>query len=119
MAGRFRALFDQNPIRRDIEELTRLTTQYVKEETVQPVKDLGRFAAFGCLGSIFVGLGTLLALIGLLRLMQTETTWFHGHLSWLPYVIVALLGIAVAGLAGLRIAAGPAKRRLPAPKKDH
>jgi hypothetical protein len=113
VAPTWRRLIDSNSLRRDVEELRDLTSRYVREETIDPVKDLGRYAAFGCLGSIFVGLGSLLVLVGILRLLQTETGAFHGNLSWLPYLIVMALALVEIALVAWRIAAGPARRRLP------
>ena len=118
MANPFRRLTETNSIRRDAEELTSLAKKYLKEETIDPLKALGQYAIFGCAGSLFVGLGTLLLLVGILRLLQTETTAFQGHLSWLPYLIVVLLGVIIMGLVGWRIVSGPAKRRLANKKKE-
>jgi len=32
--------------------------RYIKEETIQPIKDMGRFVAWGALGSLLVGFAT-------------------------------------------------------------
>jgi predicted cobalt transporter CbtA len=88
----------------------------VKQDTVEPLKGLGRFVLFGVAGSVAIAIGTVLLLVGVLRVLQTETSAFHGNLSWLPYVIVTALGLAIVGLAAWRIFAGPAARRT-TPKK--
>ena len=91
-----------------------LTVDYLKQETVQPIKGLGRFLYMGIAGSFFLAGGILLILIGILRLLQTETgTALTGDWSWVPYVSVMVLGIAVIGIAAWRITAGPARERLP------
>ena len=91
-----------------------LTVDYLKQETVQPIKGLGRFLYMGIAGSFFLAGGILLILIGILRLLQTETgTALTGDLSWVPYVAVMVLGISVIGIAAWRITAGPARERLP------
>ena len=91
-----------------------LTVDYLKQETVQPIKGLGRFLYMGIAGSFFLAGGILLILIGILRLLQTETgTALTGDLSWVPYVAVMVLGLAVIGIAAWRITAGPARERLP------
>lgn len=118
MAVNWRRYVDSNSMRKNAEELKDLTKKYVLEETVTPVKDLGRYARYGCLGSLFIGLGSLFVLIGILRLLQTETTAFHGNLSWIPYFIVLFLGLCEMGLLGWRVVSGPAKRRLPKTKKE-
>jgi uncharacterized membrane protein len=92
-----------------------LIVDYLKQETVGPLKSLGRFVAFGTVGSIFLGIGFILLLVSLLRLLQEETAVFHGNLSWIPYLIVAVVGVVIIVLAAWRVVSGPAKRRLPKP----
>jgi len=85
-----------------------LVVDYAKQETLGPLKSLGRFLLFGLIGSVAITLGTVLLLLALLRALQTETgSSFTGHLSWLPYLIVAVAAIAVMGLAAWRIVKGP------------
>jgi len=95
-----------------------LVVGYVKQETVGPLKDLGRFVAYGTIGSFFLGIGSILLLVALLRALQEETGTFHGNLSWIPYLIVASFGLMLVTIAGWRIASGPARRRLPPPDKE-
>ena len=103
-------------LRRDFEELRDVFVRYVKEETVQPIKDLGRFVIWGTLGSVLVGFGSVLLLIGSLRYLQWQFPVLDGSLSWLPYIIVALLALGVIGLTAWRIVSGTAKRRIKVPK---
>ena len=117
MAFNWRRIVDTDSARRNVDEIKELGTRYLKEETIEPVKNLGRFAAWGCLGSLLVGLGSLLLLLGVLRLLQTETAVFRGDLSWLPYLIVVLLALAEMAVMGWRIVSGPAKRRQKSGKK--
>src|ERR1700722_17614679 len=91
-----------------------LTVDYLKQEVVQPLRGLGRFLYMGIAGSFFLAFGLLLILLGVLRLLQTETgTALTGDWSWVPYAAVVVLGIAVIGVAALRIQAGPGQRKLP------
>lgn len=99
-------------IQRDLEEIRDLFVQYVKEETVQPLKDLGRFVLWGTLGSVFVGFGVATLLFAALRFFQEQFRVLDGSLSWLPYLIVAVLGLAVMALTAWRVVSGTAKRRL-------
>jgi H+/Cl- antiporter ClcA len=99
-------------IQRDLDEIKTLVVRYIKEETIQPVKEMGRFIAFGVLGSLFVGFGTTLLLIGSLRFLQEQFKVLDGSLSWLPYLIVVVLAVIVVALTFWRIVSGAAKRRL-------
>ena len=92
-----------------------LTVDYLKQETVQPLKGLGRFLYMGIAGSFFLAFGILLILLGVLRLLQTETgTALTGDWSWVPYAAVVVLGVAVIGVAVWRVTAGPGQEKLPA-----
>ena len=76
-------------------ELWELSTAYAKQETVEPLKGLGRFLGHGLSGALLLGAGVALMLLGLLRFLQTETsTAFTGNLSWVPYLIVLAVGAA-------------------------
>lgn len=76
-------------------ELLDLLRAYAKQETIQPLKGIGRWLAFGAAGSLLLGTGLVLLAVGALRALQTETgTTFEGNWSWAPYLIV-LAGCAV------------------------
>lgn len=92
-------------------DLFQLVVDYAKQETLGPLKGLGRFVALGIAGSIFLSVGVVVLLVAGLRALQTETgTTFGGKLSWLPYVITAGAAVLVAGLAGWRVTKGVASR---------
>ncbi len=99
-------------LQRDIDEIRDLLVRYVKEETIAPLKDLGRYALYGAIGSIFVGFGATLLLLGSLRFLQGVFPVLDGSLSWLPYLIVAVGAAAVIALTAWRIVTGEVKRRL-------
>lgn len=85
-------------------ELWELATAYAKQETIEPLKGLGRFLGYGIGGAIAWGIAVSLLMLGGLRALQTETgTMFTGNLSWLPYVIVMLVGVMLVSLAVLRV----------------
>lgn len=81
-----------------LSELRELVVAYAKQETLDPIRDLGRFLAFGVSGSLALGVGVCLLLLGGLRLLQSETgDAFTGHWSWVPYVtVLAAAGVVVA-----------------------
>ena len=101
-------------LRQSGDDAFQLTLDYLKQETLEPLKGLGRFLAFGLAGSFAIAVGVVLGLVGILRLLQDETgTALTGDWSWVPYFVVSVVGAAVAGLAAWRITAGPAKAKLP------
>ncbi|MGO8877830.1 MAG: hypothetical protein ACLQNG_18985 [Acidimicrobiales bacterium] len=90
----------------EVSELIDLLKRYVLQETVGPLKTLGRSLGFGAAAAVTLGLGGVFVLLGVLRVLQTETgTMFTGHWSWAPYfltVVAGLILIAVGGLGLLR-----------------
>ncbi len=88
-----------------------LVVDYVKQETVDPIKALGKFLAYGTVGAFSMGLGVLFLLVAVLRALQEETTVFHGNLSWLPYLIVLIIAGGVLALGVWLVTAGPARPR--------
>jgi hypothetical protein len=85
-------------------ELWELARDYAKQETIDPLKGLGRFLGLGIGGAIALGIGISMLLLGTLRLLQTETgSTFTGNLSWAPYLLTTVVGLVAIGLALLRI----------------
>jgi hypothetical protein len=77
-----------------ISELKDLLVDYAKQETIVPLKGLGRYLGLGIPGAILVSLGLVFLALSGLRAMQSETTVFDGRWSWAPYLIV-LVGLAL------------------------
>jgi hypothetical protein len=91
-------------------ETLQLVIDYVKQETLDPLKGLGRYVLFGVAGAVFLSFGLLVLTISLLRLLQGETgTTFSGNLSWVPYVICAIVVVAVGLLAVWSVNRGQAR----------
>ena len=88
-----------------------LTVDYLKQETVVPLRGLGRFLYMGIAGAFFLAFGILLILLGILRLLQTETgTALTGDWSWVPYAVVVVLGLGIAASAAWRAPPGRRSR---------
>lgn len=97
-------------MQRDLEEVRDLFLRYLKEQTIQPLKDLGRFVAFGVLGSLFVAFGVVVGLLGLLRMFQALFPVLDGSLSWIPYVIIVVLAGVIGAVVVQRVFAGAPRR---------
>lgn len=90
-----------------VQELWELLKAYAQQETVDPLKGLGRYLGFGIGGAVLLSLGLVLLALSLLRVLQDETgDVFTGWRSGLPYLIVLVLAGGVAALAASRINKG-------------
>jgi H+/Cl- antiporter ClcA len=93
----------------DARELVDLVIAYAKQETLQPLKGLGKKAALGAGGALLLGIGGIFCSVAALRAMQSETEFFEEHnLSYLPYffTVVILVVLSLIGWVGL----GPGKK---------
>jgi hypothetical protein len=85
-------------------ELWGLTKDYARQETVEPLKGVGRYLGYGAIGALLVAIGVLLLMLSGLRALQTQTgDALDGTLSWLPYLIVLVVASALVGWAVTRI----------------
>jgi NO-binding membrane sensor protein with MHYT domain len=79
-----------------LDEIKDLTVAYAKQETVEPLRLVGRYVGLGVAGSVTIGLGIILLTMAGMRALQVETgTALTGNWSWVPYfaaiVLLALL----------------------------
>lgn len=83
-------------------ELKDLVVDYAKQETVQPLRNLGRYFGYGLAGAGALGAGVIFLLLALLRGLQRLQFLNDvkepdgGTFAWAPYLIVMVVGIAVA-----------------------
>jgi hypothetical protein len=81
-----------------VAELRELVIAYFRQETVDPIKALGRFLAYGVGGSLLLGVGVIFLTVGGVRALQVETgDTFTGNWSWVPYAIMA--GVLAIGVS--------------------
>lgn len=95
---------DQNakPVSQLGSELWGLVLAYLRQETVDPLKNLVRYVAFGLAGAVCFALGGGLAALAAVRALQGELAnrthpALSGNLSWVPYLggVVMSGGLAI------------------------
>ncbi len=91
-------------------ELKDLVVAYARQETIDPLKTLGRYLGFGIAGALAIGIGWVFALLALLRGLQ-QISFFNdpaqpdgGTWSWLTYLVVTVVGALVAAVYGRMLA---------------
>lgn len=85
-------------------EVVEFVKDYAIQETVGPLKGAGRWIGFGAGGAALLGLGMMLLMLGLLRLIQSEWDGVaEGGTSWIPYAIVLIVTAALIVVTLLRI----------------
>jgi len=90
-----------------VQDLWDLLVAYARQETIDPLRNIGRYLAFGVGGMVVITLGVFLLGLSGLRALQTQTgEVFAGFWSWVPYLIVALVLSGLVALAISRIGKG-------------
>ena len=98
-------------------EFKDLVVDYAKQETVDPLKTLGKYLGFGLSGSILVGSGLTIMLLGLLRALETIDFFNEpgqengGTWSWLPYLITIVAALVIVGIMAVVIKNKTSTRR--------
>jgi hypothetical protein len=99
-------------------EAVKLVIDYIKQETLTPLRGLGRYILFGVIGSVFLAIGLVILAVAFLRFLQGETgTTFTGNWSWAPYLICTVVVVAVAAAAVLAVSRGQS-RSTATPEKE-
>ncbi len=79
-----------------VNDLWQLCRDYAKQETIDPLKALGRFLGFGLGGAVSLALGLLFGAVAVLRALQTQTgEHLTGSWNFVPY-LAALVFTAIA-----------------------
>ncbi|MFN0091006.1 MAG: hypothetical protein ACKVWR_12175 [Acidimicrobiales bacterium] len=101
------------------QELRDLVVAYAKQETIEPLKGLARYVAWGVAGASAMALAAVLVLLGVLRLLQTETgDAFDGNWSFVPYAITLLGAVALIGVLAAAISRAGRRGRQPDPAHE-
>lgn len=77
-------------LKADFDDLLSTLRAYVKQETIGPLRGLGRYLGFGLAGTVCFAVAEVFLLLGVVRVSQGTTSIFEGNLSFVPY----LLGVA-------------------------
>jgi hypothetical protein len=80
------------------QEIQHMLVAYAKQETVEPLKQLGRYLGLGLAGAVLIFAGAFFVGLGTLRLLQTISTFEgSGWFSTVPYLAaIAVLALLVA-----------------------
>lgn len=79
-------------------DIVELVVAYAKQETIGPLRGVGRWIGWGLSSMVFVSIGIVLVVLGALRLLQSFSA-FDGSWSWVPYLVCLVLCGAVVGVA--------------------
>jgi MFS family permease len=79
---------------------------YIKTETLKPIKGAGRWISFGLLAALSLSIGIVLGAIGILRLTQTLFFEDSNSWSWSSYLIALLVCVGVVLIAVSKIRKG-------------
>jgi len=92
------------PVGTLLNEFVSLVVGYAKEQTVDPIKGLGRYLLFGVAGAFMIAIGWGLTALAAIRLVQAETgNHLRGSLTWVPYTSGLIVATAGAGLTVWRL----------------
>lgn len=87
------------PLPQLVTELRDLVVNYLKQQTLVPLQQLGRYIGYGLGGSLLLGFGVVFLAMAGLRALQTETgDTFTGDWSWVPYLIMIFVLVLGAAL---------------------
>jgi hypothetical protein len=86
-----------------IGETVDLVKAYALQETIEPLRNTGRFLGYGLAGAFLLGLGIVILLVAFLRVLQTETDAFDGTWSFVPYLLALVICVLIIAVAASRI----------------
>lgn len=99
-----RTLGTNKPDDASLGEVIEYVKAYAKQETVGPLRGAGRWLGYGAAAALATGLGLVLILMGLLRLVQTEFDRLStGSLSWAAYAVTLVVTVILLVITLLRV----------------
>lgn len=92
------------PEKQGIGDLVEMVKTYAKQETLDPLKGVGRWVGFGVAGSFLMTIGLVALSLAMLRALQEETdSTFTGNWSWAPHALTFAAVLLVIGALASRI----------------
>ena len=87
-----------------LSETVQMVKDYARQETLGPLRGWVRYLGFGTAGAFALGIGLIVVAVGILRLLQTETSAFSGpNTSIVAYLITLAACVVIIGLTGWQI----------------
>ena len=82
-------------------DTVKMIKDYARQETLGPLKGWARYLALGAAGAFVLGIGLVVTLLGVLRLLQTDTHHaFTGpNMSIVAYLITLVACVVIVGIA--------------------
>lgn len=85
-------------------ELFEMSKEYLRQETVEPAKKLGRFAGFGIGGAVLFAFASIFSILGVYALFQSvlpleDSDWYNVLARGLTVIVAG----AVAGVIAWRM----------------
>lgn len=103
---------EQKSIPEVLSELWELLVSYGKQETIEPLKGIGRFVGYGLAAAIVGSTGiVLLTLAGLRALQDHNDGHLTGNWNWVPYLAALVLLAILVTIAVSRIKPKGAKEK--------
>lgn len=82
--------------RDELQDVVDEARRYLVAQTLTPLASIGRKLLYGMSGALVAGIGVMLCLVGLLRVLQTEIgNTFVGTWAFVPYFLVAVTGVLI------------------------
>lgn len=97
-----------------IKEVWDMVVAYAKQETIDPLRTIGRYVAYGIGGMAVITLGVVMLGFSLLRGLQ-DIDVFDGFWKWVPYLALVILFGGLTAIAVKQISR-PSGAKKAAPK---
>jgi hypothetical protein len=97
----------EKPIGTLVNELVEMMIAYVRQQTILPIKSVGRYIAFGIAGGLLFAIGGLMLILAAVRAVQAEAgRHLGGSFTWAPYMAGILVAVGGVVWAVTRIGKG-------------